>query len=77
MPGRTTLLEVRVVDGQRQYELWAEACRDVGILLFVFAPLDTLLKTGRGTGTDWLIAIGVAGMGLLFLLIGVRMGAEN
>jgi len=57
-----------------RYELWAEAIRDIGILLFVFAPLDTLLRAGRVNFIDWLIAIGIALFGLLLIEIGVRMG---
>ncbi len=56
-----------------RYELWAEAIRDVGILLFVFAPLDTLFRAGHGTSLDWLIALGIAGLGLLSIEVGVRM----
>jgi hypothetical protein len=56
--------------------LWAEAIRDIGILLFVFAPLDTLLRTSHIAFTDWLIAIGIALFGLLLIEIGVRMGMQ-
>jgi hypothetical protein len=59
-----------------RYELWAEAIRDIGILLFVFAPLDTLLRTSHIAFTDWLIAIGIALFGLLLIEIGVRMGMQ-
>ncbi len=45
---------------KQRHELWAEAIRDIGILLLVFAPLDTLFRAGRGTWVDWLIALGVA-----------------
>jgi hypothetical protein len=65
------------VGGPKRYELWAEAIRDVGILLLVFEPLDTLLKTGRGSETDWLIAVTVAIMGLLFVFIGVTIGSDQ
>ncbi len=56
-----------------RYELRAEALRDIGILLVVFAPLDTLLRMGRTSAADWLTAIGIASFGLLFVEIGVRM----
>jgi LPXTG-motif cell wall-anchored protein len=65
------------VGGRQQYELWAEVLRDMGILFFVFAPLDTLLKTGRGNETDWLIAIAIAIIGLLFILVGIKIGTEQ
>jgi hypothetical protein len=58
---------------KQRYELWAEAIRDVGILLFVFAPLDTLFRSGHGTSLDWLIAVGIAGLGLLSIEVGVRL----
>jgi hypothetical protein len=32
-----------------RHELWAEAIRDIGILFFVFAPLETLLRKERGS----------------------------
>jgi len=63
--------------GKQSYELWAEAIRDVGILLLVFAPLDTLFKSGHGSGKDWLIAGGVAFLGLLLIAGGVRLGADE
>ena len=62
---------------RQPHELWAEAIRDIGILLFVFAPLDTLLKSGRGTWTDWLIAGAIAVGGLLLVLGGVRMETNS
>lgn len=65
------------MSGRQQYELWAEVLRDMGILFFVFAPLDTLLKTGRGNGMDWLIAIAIAIIGLLFIFIGIKIGSDQ
>lgn len=65
------------MNGKHPHELWAEAIRDVGILFIVFAPLDTLIKSGYGTRLDWLIAFGVALLGFGFLYIGVRMGSEQ
>jgi hypothetical protein len=61
---------------QRQ-DLWAEALRDIGILLFVFAPLDTLFRAGRGTAVDWTIAAGIASLGLLLVEVGVRLVREQ
>jgi hypothetical protein len=49
----------------------------MGVLFFVFAPLDTLLKGGRGNEADWLIAIAIAMLGLLFIFVGVTMGSEQ
>jgi hypothetical protein len=62
--------------GKKRHELWAEAIRDVGILLLVFGPLDTLFRAGRGTSLDWLIALGVALLGLLLIAIGIKIEAE-
>ena len=73
----TNGVQCRPVAGKQSYELWAEAIRDVGILLFVFAPLDTLLKSGHGSRIDWLIAGSVAVLGLIFIAVGVKMGAEK
>jgi len=61
---------------KQAYELWAEAIRDVGILFFVFGPLDTLLRGGRGTRVDWLIALGIAILGLLLIAVGIKMESE-
>ena len=61
---------------EKRHELWAEALRDIGILFFVFAPLETLLRKERG-GWDWLIAGAIATLGLLFIEKGVRMGTEK
>jgi len=61
------------VVAKKRQELWAEALRDIGILLFVFAPLDTLFRAGRGTALDWTMAAAVASIGLLLLASGVRM----
>jgi hypothetical protein len=58
---------------KKRQELWAEALRDIGILLFVFAPLDTLFRAGHGTALDWGMAAGVAFVGLLLLAMEVRM----
>lgn len=61
----------------KRHELWAEAIRDIGILFFVFAPLETLLRKERGSWLDWLIAGSIAILGLLFIEKGVRMGTEK
>jgi hypothetical protein len=63
--------------GRQRYELWAEAIRDVGILLATFAPLDTVLKPGYGTYVDWLVALGILFVGLLLITVGVKMGSNE
>jgi hypothetical protein len=62
------------VAGKLRHELWAEAIRDIGILLLVFVPLDVLLKNGQLTQTNWLIALVFVIVGLLLIELGVRMG---
>lgn len=62
---------------QKRHELWAEAIRDMGILFFVFGPLETLLRKERGSWVDWLIAAAIAMIGLLFIEKGVRMGTDT
>ena len=68
---------VEQLPGMKRHELWAEAIRDIGILFFVFAPLETLLRKERGSWLDWLIAGSIAILGLLFIEKGVRMGTEK
>jgi hypothetical protein len=45
------------VAGKQSYELWAEAIRDVGILLLVFAPLDARLPPGRSAARKKLLRL--------------------
>ena len=63
--------------GKKRHELWAEAIRDIGILFFVFAPLETLLRKDGGGWLDWLMAAAIAILGLLFIEKGVRMGTDT
>jgi hypothetical protein len=58
----------------RKNELRAEAIRDIGILMLVFAPLDTLLR-GSKHWWDWPLAGVLALLGLVLIEVGVRMGA--
>ena len=60
-----------------KYELRGEAIRDIGILFFVFGPLDTLLLKEHGTWVDWLIALLVGFLGLLLIEKGVRMESNS
>jgi hypothetical protein len=59
------------MSGKPEHELWAEALRESGILLAVFGPLETLLRSGKGA--DWLIAAGVVFFGGASLALGVRV----
>ncbi len=62
---------------KERHELWAEAIRDIGILMLVFAPLDTLLRARSGTWMDWLLAVVIGTLGLLLIEKGVRMESET
>ena len=66
-----------LVGGKRPYELWAESIREIGILMFVFGPLETLLRSGHTDRKDWLIAVAVAILGLLLIVKGVRMESKT
>lgn len=57
-------------------KLRAEALRDIGILLLVFAPLESWLKSNSHTITDW--CFGFAGLiaGVLILSYGISEGAR-
>jgi hypothetical protein len=61
---------------KKRYELWAEAIRDIGILMLVFVPLDFLVRETPVTRGRLLMVIGFAILGLLLIEIGVRMGCE-
>jgi len=65
------------VGAKQRHELWAEAIRDIGILLLVFAPLETLLHGERGTWVDWLRALAIGILGFLLIEKGVRMGCDT
>ena len=60
-----------------QHELWAEAIRDIGILLLVFVPIDIFLPNVQFTTRRVLIALGFVIFGLLLIQIGVKMGSER
>jgi hypothetical protein len=47
----------------------AESVREIGVLLFVFVPLEIVLKTGVG-GHDLLIAFAFASIGIVFIVLG-------
>ena len=61
----------------RKHELVGETLRDIGILLVVFAPLDTLLRSDYGTRKDWLIAVGIAVLGSVLIFIGIQVGSDR
>ena len=69
--------EPHLVRENEPHLMWAEAIRDIGILLLVFAPLDTLLTTRCVNWKHWLIALGIAIAGYLLIRQGVKMGSSK
>lgn len=67
-------VQCATVAAKKTYELVGEVLRDIGILFFVFAPLDTLVKSSPISENDSLIAGGIAIAGLIFIDIGIKMG---
>lgn len=65
------------VDGKRRYQLWGESIREIGILLLVFGPLETLIRTRHFGKPDVLIALALAAFGFILIFIGVLMGGET
>ena len=65
------------VDEKKRYELLGESVREVGILLLVFGPLETLLRSGNVRTIDWLIAFVLAVFGFILIAVGVSMGGET
>ena len=58
------------------YVLWAEAIREIGILLVVFVPLEFLLRHGSISREDWAISIIFLVVGLILIQIGVVIGRD-
>ena len=60
-----------------RYELWGESLRELGVLLFVFVPLDFLVEYFRaGARPDrqhWEIIGAFAAIGIMLMLIGVEV----
>lgn len=63
------------MDEKRRYQLWAESVREIGILLLVFGPLETLLRAPMNV-TEVLIAFALAVSGFILIFAGVKMGAD-
>jgi hypothetical protein len=57
--------------------LLMETVREIGILLFVFGPLDTIFKSGQGTRIDWVKAGVIAILGLVLIGVAVIWGSEE
>jgi hypothetical protein len=63
------------VAGKQRYELWAESVRDIGILLLVFAPLDTVIRE-KNSQWDWLLAGAIGVLGIALIWVGVDLEAD-
>jgi hypothetical protein len=59
-----------------RHELQAEVVREVGCLLLVFAPLETLIRSEKATSFDWLITSSLAVFGFILILVGIGLEAE-
>lgn len=59
------------------HELTGEVTKEIGILLTVFAPLDTLFRTEKGTSLDWLISSGLCFLGIVLIWIGIDQEREE
>jgi hypothetical protein len=65
------MIQGATVNWPKAWHLFSESMRDIGLLLFVFAPLDTLLKSGHGSREDWLIAACVGFDGITLIPVGI------
>jgi hypothetical protein len=63
------------VDQKKRVELIGESIREVGILLLVFGPLETLLRAPMNE-TELLIAFALVVFGFILIAVGVKMGAS-
>ena len=64
----------RVIDKHKAQRLLGETMRDIGILVFVFAPLDAFFQRER---PGWLPLALVIGCGLLFIALGIMLEAKE
>jgi hypothetical protein len=64
------------VNWKKAWELAGESLREIGLLMFVFAPLDTMFKSAYGTKEDWFVAGCVGVLGLILIAIGIVIGSK-
>ncbi len=57
------------------YELIEESLREIGILMLVFVPLDTLLRPNAPP--RWAIAVIFGGLGFILIVVGIWMEGEK
>jgi len=65
------------VNWKKALELAGESLREIGLLMFVFAPLDTMLKSAYGTKEDWFVAGCVGVLGLTLMAVGIVIGSKT
>ncbi len=53
-----------------QFELWGETLREIGILIVVFVPLETLLRPGP---VRWAYPLVFFAFGAILTVVGVRL----
>jgi hypothetical protein len=59
-----------MIDRRKARHLVGETVRDIGILVFVFGPLDALYETGRASGIPLLAWLA---LGLSLMTLGIIM----
>ena len=63
-----------MIDKRKAQRLLGETMRDIGILIFVFAPLDAFFQKER---PGWLTLVFVVACGLLFISFGIMLEARE
>ena len=63
-----------VIDKRKAQQLLGETMRDIGILVFVFAPLDAFFQRER---PGWFPLALVVACGLLFIGLGIMLEAKE
>lgn len=63
---------VAVIDGRRATTLVGETLRELGMLVLVFAPLDSLFQRG---GPPWTFVIRLIVLGLILVVLGIMIEA--
>ncbi len=63
-----------MIDERKAQQLLGETMRDIGILVFVFAPLDAFFQRER---PGWFPLALVVACGLLFIGLGIMLEAKQ
>jgi hypothetical protein len=63
-----------MIDKRKAQRLLGETIRDIGILVFVFAPLDAFFQRER---PGWFPLAFVVACGLLFIAVGIMLEAKE